>query len=283
MTKSRSLPARAARRRALALAEAAGGRTLAQAVVAEPRRSHAAHLAHELAIGHYLAMRLAAEASSFISRLDATPLSEHDRLPLEALRLVGGTARLMDRFRRGLLALPLVRGPGPDPLPRPAIAFRPQSNPAERDSTRADTPPPANRGWLCHGNRPGDYLVAPRCGACTRAGTACRQPAMKNGRCRFHGGKSTGPRTAAGLQRSRTARLVHGGHGEALRALRSAAAAAARNLARLTPARRGVLAGHGVHPTDHPSRPTPRGAGAARRHPPHRSIDVRGEFPTIYS
>lgn len=28
------------------------------------------------------------------------------------------------------------------------------------------------------------------CGAKTRAGGKCRQPAMKNGRCRLHGGKS---------------------------------------------------------------------------------------------
>ena len=28
------------------------------------------------------------------------------------------------------------------------------------------------------------------CGARTRAGGRCRQPAMKNGRCRLHGGKS---------------------------------------------------------------------------------------------
>lgn len=28
------------------------------------------------------------------------------------------------------------------------------------------------------------------CGAKTRTGGACRQPAMKNGKCRLHGGKS---------------------------------------------------------------------------------------------
>ena len=38
----------------------------------------------------------------------------------------------------------------------------------------------------------------------------CRAPAMANGRCRLHGGKSTGPRTPEGLERSRRARLVHG-------------------------------------------------------------------------
>jgi hypothetical protein len=33
---------------------------------------------------------------------------------------------------------------------------------------------------------------------------------MKNGRCRMHGGKSTGPRTKEGLERSRKANWKHG-------------------------------------------------------------------------
>lgn len=36
--------------------------------------------------------------------------------------------------------------------------------------------------------------LAPRCGAKgKRTGLPCRAPAMKNGRCRLHGGKSSGP------------------------------------------------------------------------------------------
>ncbi len=34
--------------------------------------------------------------------------------------------------------------------------------------------------------------VADRCGARTRRGTACQSPAMPNGRCRIHGGRSPG-------------------------------------------------------------------------------------------
>lgn len=56
----------------------------------------------------------------------------------------------------------------------------------------------------------GDPNAAPRCGAKTRQGPSCRQPAMPNGRCRLHGGKSTGPRTEAGLERLRAARTKHG-------------------------------------------------------------------------
>ena len=33
---------------------------------------------------------------------------------------------------------------------------------------------------------------APRCLARTRRGTRCQSPAMENGRCRMHGGPSTG-------------------------------------------------------------------------------------------
>lgn len=48
------------------------------------------------------------------------------------------------------------------------------------------------------------------CGARRRQGGACGQLAMANGRCRFHGGLSTGPRTAEGLERSRAASITHG-------------------------------------------------------------------------
>ena len=66
------------------------------------------------------------------------------------------------------------------------------------------------RGWLKNDNLPGDPNSAPRCGARTRKGTPCRAPAMSNSRCRMHGGKSTGPRTPEGLERSRRANWKHG-------------------------------------------------------------------------
>jgi hypothetical protein len=48
---------------------------------------------------------------------------------------------------------------------------------------------------------------------------------MINGRCRCHGGKSTGPKTKDGLQRLRAARTVHGFYGEEGRAFRHTIAA----------------------------------------------------------
>lgn len=44
--------------------------------------------------------------------------------------------------------------------------------------------------------------VSDRCGARTRAGTPCKAKGLPGtGRCKFHGGRSTGPRTEAGRQR----------------------------------------------------------------------------------
>lgn len=71
-------------------------------------------------------------------------------------------------------------------------------------------PQATRRGWLKNNNPSGDPNSAPRCGAKTRKGTPCRAPAMANGRCRMHGGKSTGPRTPEGLERSRKANWKHG-------------------------------------------------------------------------
>ena len=68
--------------------------------------------------------------------------------------------------------------------------------------------------------------AAQRCGARRRDDQTCQGPAMQNGRCRMHGGKSTGPRTANGLQRCRQASWKHG--------LRSAAAIAERRKAAVT-------------------------------------------------
>jgi hypothetical protein len=45
-----------------------------------------------------------------------------------------------------------------------------------------------------------------------RAGGTCRCPAMRNGRCRLHGGLSTGPKTQEGRARISLALLKHGGY-----------------------------------------------------------------------
>lgn len=65
--------------------------------------------------------------------------------------------------------------------------------------------------WLAHGDysqRPQmeplpDDLKSLRCGAKNRAGTPCKQKAIYiNGRCKWHGGLSTGAKTVEGKKRS---------------------------------------------------------------------------------
>jgi len=49
------------------------------------------------------------------------------------------------------------------------------------------------------------------CGAKTRKGTGCQRPAnKKNGRCRLHGGASTGAKTSEGRDRISQANMRHG-------------------------------------------------------------------------
>lgn len=46
-------------------------------------------------------------------------------------------------------------------------------------------------------------LLVRRCGArCKRSGQPCKARALANGRCRFHGGLSTGPKTPEGKARA---------------------------------------------------------------------------------
>jgi hypothetical protein len=83
---------------------------------------------------------------------------------------------------------------------------------------------------LKNGNRQGNWENAPRCGAKTRKGTPCRSAAMRNGRCRMHGGASTGPRTAEGIERIRAARTKHGRYSAATIAARREARAVIRTV-----------------------------------------------------
>ncbi len=46
--------------------------------------------------------------------------------------------------------------------------------------------------------------MAKHCGAKTRAGGRCKAPPMANGRCRVHGGSSTGPKDARGNTNAKT-------------------------------------------------------------------------------
>lgn len=69
----------------------------------------------------------------------------------------------------------------------------------------------------------GGKILARRCGATSkRTKRRCGTPAMRGKPvCRFHGGKSTGPKTEAGRQRIVDANTVHGRETRAIRERRS--------------------------------------------------------------
>jgi hypothetical protein len=223
------------------------------------------------------------------------PPEQQDRACRQAVQLSTAAARLTERYRLGLATLARLEGwpahgdtAGKPPRPAAKAAAdrdddpfddgpgggsrRPPNrvlaetralnrsaeaalNAATANGNGSQAQAPARRGRLRHGNPSGDFLAAPRCGARTRAGCACRQPAMPNGRCRLHGGKSTGARTAAGLARCRTATLVHGHRPAEIIALKSAAARSSRSLGAIARIARANLRSE---------RPTPCPATAAR-------------------
>jgi hypothetical protein len=85
----------------------------------------------------------------------------------------------------------------------------------------AVTPHDKRRGRLRNANPSGDFSKASRCGAKNRRGTPCRCPAMSNGRCRLHGGLSTGAKTLEGVERIRRAVTKHGMYSKRAKAERN--------------------------------------------------------------
>jgi hypothetical protein len=63
---------------------------------------------------------------------------------------------------------------------------------------------------LKNGNKPYDLTKHPICGANKRNGGICKGKAMKNGRCRLHGGLSTGAITQEGKIASAKANFKSG-------------------------------------------------------------------------
>jgi hypothetical protein len=135
------------------------------------------------------------------------------------------------------------------------------------ESTTPETTPqhpaPQRTGPLRNGNHRGNPNLAPRCGAKARTtgGNPCQAPAMKNGRCRLHGGASTGPTTMDGLARLAAAHTTHGYYTPENRAERrrvaalKAAARAQRELQRaaaVTARTQALLVLHraGAHPVE---------------------------------
>jgi hypothetical protein len=99
-------------------------------------------------------------------------------------------------------------------MPQPSPLASTTAIPAGPPNTQPPSPPPGTRR---RGNP--NLALIPRCGARTRAGCPCRAPAIHGKlRCRMHGGRSTGPRTADGMALLRAARTTHGGYSAETRA-----------------------------------------------------------------
>jgi len=82
-------------------------------------------------------------------------------------------------------------------------------------NTIADVP---HEPKLKNGTPAFDLSSLASCGARTRAGTPCKRLGkLKTGRCRLHGGLSTGPRTEEGLKKSQKANYKHGHYSQEVR------------------------------------------------------------------
>ena len=117
-----------------------------------------------------------------------------------------------------------ITAPPPTTAAPEAIDVLPGQAPVQQPATGRPCPralvpgvrPGGRDGPLRNGNPRGNPNLAPRCGAKVRAtGCACRAPAMANGRCRCHGGKSTGPRTPEGRASVARAHTTHGNYAQA--------------------------------------------------------------------
>jgi hypothetical protein len=138
----------------------------------------------------------------------ATPHLQRHRPGVATARMPPAASRTVP-----LAATPHAQRPTPEPSASPTRLRTCDAPPPAGAPARQHPMPSGGRGRLKNGAPGGDYLAAPRCGACTRAGGRCQQPAMTNGRCRLHGGKSTGARTEAGRERLRHIHTTHGGYG----------------------------------------------------------------------
>jgi hypothetical protein len=254
--------------------------------------------------GHVLHMAAGDLACRWFDRVKGDPRTPGNlRIVGEAGRIANLATRIAER-KHPLLQLWLDHGHRPGMREIGLAPVAPASVPASRAKLHAASG--LTRGWLRHGNPSGDFRASPRCGARTRSGGCCRQPAMANGCCRMHGGLSTGPRTTEGLRRSRHSRYVHGFRSQPVLDLRRRCVRIARDLTGLTAAARlalrsadsllraagkgqggGILAGHGVHRPDFEShvgaalRPASAIVPVTRRADLCSSVSIRGSNPEI--
>jgi hypothetical protein len=101
---------------------------------------------------------------------------------------------------------------------------------AEPDNQR---PAALRRGWLRHGNPPGDFMGRSALRGEEPSWSALRLPNHAQRPRRLHGGLSTGPRTPEGLEAIRRSRTIHGFYSAASVLERRAGRRAVREIQRL--------------------------------------------------
>jgi hypothetical protein len=197
-------------------------------------------LVHQMAVLHRSIMKLTARMDDMqlpmpFPRLGESQERERNQ---EICRLACTVARLTASYQSGLLVLQRVRSGGRQvvTVQHVHVAEGGQAVVAAKiGGGRGAGQRRQLRGCKEMKNKPDARILlsrlglanaSPRSGARTRRGGSCQGAAMKNGRCRMHGGASTGPRTPEGLERSRKANWKHGRYSaEALTTRREAAAA----------------------------------------------------------
>jgi hypothetical protein len=162
-------------------------------------------MVHQMAAVHRQIMKLTARMDD-IALMQFPHHEGFQQKNVEVCRLGATMARLTACFQSGLLALQRVRAGGRQVVTVAACArsrraakrfSRPRSMAKEVGGRQRN----AAGGRAEMASEPHVRMLlsrlelanaSPRCGARTRRGDSCEGPAMANGRCRFHGGKSTG-------------------------------------------------------------------------------------------
>jgi hypothetical protein len=204
----------------LDLAQQAGAleEALDAADTIEARDSLERMLAHQLATLHVSAMKMSADLNRRLDYLANVRGEESERVNIQATRLANAVGRLMSTYQQGMMTLQRFRSGGSKPSlcstskQIRAVGWSSPARSGEREGySRGEGPEMTKEPqapFRCE--RLDGANAAPRCGARRRDGGSCHGPAMPNGRCRMHGGPSTGPRTPEGLERSRRSNWKHG-------------------------------------------------------------------------
>jgi hypothetical protein len=170
-------------------------------------------LCHQMAAAHHAAMRL------------VTRVGNGSQFIVEEARVSNAAARMMQAYQEAFLTLQKIRAGGKQTFVVQHVQVSDGRQAVIAGSVKGGGRERRQEGWrgekwdtphepwagLAEEQQPlGQLTKASRCGARTGQATACQCPTMPNGRCRLHGGLSTGPKTAAGIERIRQAATKYG-------------------------------------------------------------------------